>query len=211
MGRPSVFPTGVTSYNPEKCFNGYTLFQAQNKGVMLINMNGKVVRFWKDLQGFPTKMLPGGIILGQRGERDRTVSYQDKIDLVKVDWDGNVLWEFNKNEFIEDPNMAPQWMARQHHDFQFEGNPTGYYSPEVQAEKKDGKMLLLLHKNAYNKRIAKQELIDDYIIEIDKDGNKVWEWMASKHFNEFGFDEMAKNSIYRNPNVQAGYEDGIGD
>ncbi len=24
---PTVYPTGTTIYNPEKCWNGYTLFQ----------------------------------------------------------------------------------------------------------------------------------------------------------------------------------------
>ena len=25
MGQPSVFPHGTTIYNPEKCWNGYTI------------------------------------------------------------------------------------------------------------------------------------------------------------------------------------------
>ena len=42
MGRPTVYPTGVTVYKPEKCYNGVTLFPAAGYGAMLINMNGKV-------------------------------------------------------------------------------------------------------------------------------------------------------------------------
>jgi hypothetical protein len=40
---------------------------------------------------------------------------QDGVDLVQVDWDGNVVWRFNEYEYIEDPGEEPQWMARQHH------------------------------------------------------------------------------------------------
>ena len=29
MGHPTIYPTGVTVYNPEKCWNGFTIFQAQ--------------------------------------------------------------------------------------------------------------------------------------------------------------------------------------
>ena len=32
MGIPSVFPTGVTIYNPEKCWNGYTLLPLKKIG-----------------------------------------------------------------------------------------------------------------------------------------------------------------------------------
>ena len=53
MGKPTVHPTGTTIYDPEKCWNGYTLFQANEQGAMLIDMNGKVVHFWKELDGCP--------------------------------------------------------------------------------------------------------------------------------------------------------------
>ena len=29
----TVFPTGTTVYNPEKCFNGYTLYPSKTTGV----------------------------------------------------------------------------------------------------------------------------------------------------------------------------------
>ena len=66
MGRPNVFPTGTTVYYPEECWNGYTLFSAPKLGVNLINMNGKIVRHWKDMYGFPPKFLPGGHGGGQQ-------------------------------------------------------------------------------------------------------------------------------------------------
>ena len=37
MGQPLIFPHGVTVYNPEKCWNGYTI-------VPLINDRGAFVR-----------------------------------------------------------------------------------------------------------------------------------------------------------------------
>jgi len=46
-------------------------------------------------------------------------------------------------------------------------------------------------------------LLDDVIIEVDWDGNIVWEWCANEHFDELGFDEAAKNILFRNPNMRA--------
>ena len=40
MSYPTIYPTGTTLYDPEKCFNGYTVFQAKEHGALLIDMNG---------------------------------------------------------------------------------------------------------------------------------------------------------------------------
>ena len=134
MGKPTVHPTGVTIYKPEKCFNGYTVFPAPEHGVVLMDMNGGVVNFWDKLQAFPAKLLPGGQVFGSLGQRNVDYGYQDQTDLVQVDWDGNVVWKFDKLEYIEDPGYEPQWMARQHHDYQREGNPVGYYVPGMECK-----------------------------------------------------------------------------
>ena len=108
----TIFPTGVTIYNPEKCWSGYTIFQAAERGALLIDMNGNEVRMWEGLQGFPNKMLPGGYVMGSLGERNPKYGLQDQTDLVQVDWDGNIVWKFDRNEFIDDPGIPGRWMAR---------------------------------------------------------------------------------------------------
>lgn len=50
MGQPTVFPHGVTVYNPEKCWNGYTIVPLINDGVLLFDMNGNEIRRWKCMQ-----------------------------------------------------------------------------------------------------------------------------------------------------------------
>ncbi len=118
MGIPSVFPTGTTIYNPEKAWNGYTLMPIKKVGAVLIDMNGKVVKVWKNFQGFPNKLLPGGYIMGSLGIRDSNFSYQDQTDVAQIDWDGNVVWKFDHKEYVADEGHEPRWMARQHHDYQ---------------------------------------------------------------------------------------------
>ena len=77
MGSPNVYPTGVTIYDPEKCFNGYTLFNAPEVGTVLIDMNGGEVKIWDKLRGFPNKLMNGGYVFGHSGERDEKFGYQD--------------------------------------------------------------------------------------------------------------------------------------
>ena len=210
MTYPTVYPTGATVYNPEKCFNGYTIYQAKEVGALLVDMNGAEVKLWKGLHGFPNKILPGGYVMGHLGERPNAHGMQDQTDLVQVDFDGNVVWKFNQWEYIEDPGEEPQWMARQHHDYQREGNPVGYYVPGMDPLTDSGNTLILCHKNLVNPKISDKRLVDDVILEVNWNGDIVWEWQCSDHFDEYEFSEEAKNILCRNPNmVQSG--GGMGD
>ncbi|MFZ7101178.1 MAG: aryl-sulfate sulfotransferase [Peptococcaceae bacterium] len=202
MSYPNVYPTGVTIYNPEKCWNGYTILPAKELGALLINMNGAEVNLWEGLHGFPNKMLPGGYVLGHTGERPSRFGLQDQKDLVQVDWDGNIVWKFNKYEYVEDPGEEPQWMARQHHDYQREGNPVGYYVPGMDPFIDKGNTLLLVHKNHVVPQLSPYELSDDAIIEVTWDGDIIWEWVCCDHFEELGFSEAAKNILHRDPNLR---------
>ena len=208
MGTPSVHPMGTIIYKPEKCYNGYTLYQANEHGATLIDMNGGVVNHWHNLEGFPNKLLSNGDVFGCRGQRNSTYGWQDYKDLVQVDWNGRVRWEFKKNQYIEDPDHAPEWMARQHHDYQREGNPVGYYVPGMAAKIEGGNTLILPPTDVVVPEISLHKLISDRMIEVDWEGNIVWEWCIHDHFDELGFDEAAKNAIARNPNL---VKNGLGD
>lgn len=193
----TVYPTGTTIYKPDKCWNGFTVFPIKVTGeATLIDMNGNVVKQWKGVSGFPPKILPGGYLLGYIGTRPL---HQDSTAVVQVDWNDNVVWKFDRADEIKDPDKPAYWSARQHHDLQREGNPVGYYAPGLEPKTLHGNTLILAHKDVSNPRISNRPLEDDYIYEVTWDGRIIWEYLASDHFDELGFDEAAKNTIYRNP------------
>ena len=202
MGHPTIYPTGVTIYNPDKCWSGYTIMPVKELGALLIDMNGREVRLWKGLHGFPNKIFPCGHVLGSRGLRNGKYGMQDQVDLIQLDWNGKVVWEFNRLEYIEDPGEKAQWMARQHHDYQREGNPVGYYAPGLEPKTDSGNTLVLAHRNVFNKKISDKELLDDLIVEVDWNGEILWEWLCSDHFDEYDFREAAKNALCRDPNYR---------
>jgi hypothetical protein len=207
FARPSVFPTGVTVYKPEKCWNGFTVFSANVTGeITLIDMNGNVVKAWKGISGFPARLFPGGIVMGYIGTRPM---HQDSTALVQADWNGKILWKFDRADEIKDADKPAYWSARQHHDYQREGNPVGYYAPGLEPKTSSGHTIVLAHKDVNNPRISNRLLEDDYIYQVTWDGKIIWEWLASDHFDELGFDEAAKNTIHRNPswNSQRGAAD----
>jgi arylsulfotransferase ASST len=203
MGYPTVYPTGVTVFDPERAYGGYTIFQAASVGALLIDMNGREVQLWQGLQGFPNKLLPGGQVFGSTGERNPRHGAQDQLDLVQVDWDGRVVWRFDRLEHISDPGEAPRWMARQHHDYQRQGNPVGYYVPGQEPLIDRGNTLVLVHENVSDPRISEWPLLDDKIVEVDWSGKVVWQWRPVEHFDELGFDAEARAALRRNPNVRA--------
>lgn len=209
MGKPSVYPTGVTIFKSDATDSGYTLFRTET-GIMLIDMNGNLVKCWKGLDGMPPKLLPGGSVIGYTKNRDKRYCYQDSEDLTQVDWDGNIQWRFIKNELISDPSDEPRYMARHHHDFQRDGSTVGYYYPGCAPKLDSGNTLILTHTNVRNRDISDKLLIDDRVIEVTWDGETVWEWKASDHFDEFGFDGNAKNAIYNNPQMEH-FQDGVED
>src|SRR6516165_6324571 len=202
MGHPTIYPTGVTLYDPAKAWNGYTIFPAADLGALLIDMNGREVQLWNGLQGFPNKLLPDGQVFGSTGRRDPDHGFQDQTDLVQVDWEGNIVWRFSRLESISDPGQEPRWYARQHHDFQREGNPVGYYAPGQTPINYGGKTLLLVHEDVRNPKISDQPLLDDKLIEVSWEGEILWSWRAHEHFSELGFDDAAKEILSRDPGLK---------
>jgi hypothetical protein len=190
---PTVYPTGTTIYYPNRTWNGYTIFRIPgNEGDVLIDMNGREVRRWSHTAGYPARILPGGYFMGSMGNLS---PHQDLIALIQWDWDDNEVWRFDRLQQVETKDGNTIWAARQHHDWQREGNPVGYYTPGADPLVDRGKTLILAHKKLMAPAITDKRLDDDYIVEVSWDGDILWEWLASDHFNEFGFDDDARAAI----------------
>lgn len=204
---PSVYPTGTTIFQPDKTWNGYVIHDAPDgHGAVLIDMNGNVVKQWTSISSVPGpfRILPGGFVMG--GDTPRR-PHQEAIALIQLDWDGNEVWRYDQMEQVvtqgeenEEGEREPGetvWSSRQHHDWQREGNPVGYYAPGMEPQIASGKTLVLAHKNVTVPDISPRRLEDDYIYELSWDGEVLWDWLASDHVDELGFSERARNAIHR--------------
>jgi hypothetical protein len=78
MAEPSVYPTGVTRYDPAKAYNSYVLFSAADKVTRLIDLNGNVVHEWK-YAGFPSVFLDPKLSAGKRGHVQKLPRPVDQI------------------------------------------------------------------------------------------------------------------------------------
>ena len=197
--------------NLDKTCKGYTVYGYAGPAshADLIDMDGNVVKKWP-YGGFPVKMLPGGSLLCSKRRRigknpleynngkppegiegPQSPPYQDIVELLQVDWNDQVEWSYSD----WDDDRSGVMMSRQHHDYQREGNPVGYYAPGHEFVEK-GTTLILSHKNKLIPEICEKEIMDDVIYEVDWEGNLTgFEWHGTDHFEEYGFDDSAKKTI----------------
>jgi hypothetical protein len=121
--------------------------------------------------------LPGGVIVAAAGANP---PLQESRQLVQKDFDGKVMWSVD---------------ARQHHDWQREDFPAGYYSPGVTPSVTQGTTLLLTHETHTKPNVSGRALTDDRLIEVSWEGKINWEWTASDHIDEFKFSAEARKAI----------------
>ncbi|HKE82554.1 MAG TPA: aryl-sulfate sulfotransferase [Vicinamibacterales bacterium] len=192
----TVYPTGTTIYDPERAWNGYTVLSPlATPAVVVIDMNGDVVKRWEgfnDSAGGPARVLPGGVVIAASGAHP---PHQESLELVERDFDGKVLWQFSKSEQITTREGSTIWSARQHHDWQRDDFPAGYYSPENTPKIEAGNTLILTHTEHMQPKVADVMLEDDRLIEVSRTGEIVWQWVASDHIDELGFAADARQAI----------------
>jgi hypothetical protein len=121
------------------------------------------------------------------------------VELVQRDFEGHVIWRFDHNQQIPARDGKMIWSARQHHDWQRDDFPAGYYSPGVKPGNQGAKTLILTHTNDNRPTVASATLEDDRLIEVSWTGEVTWEWVASDHVDELGFSPAARNAIKAAP------------
>ena len=200
---PSVYPTGVTRYDPATAYNSYVIFSGQDKRTHLIDMNGNEVHRW-DAEGFPPVLLDPALTGGKRGNvllqlASVTGTSNEGNGLRnqaigELDWDSNVVWQWGSAGAAQDvyaapvegkaPSQVPGGSAKQHHDWRRLPN---------------GNTLVLANLVHPIKGFTAPQVLDDVIYEVNKQGDIVWKWVASEHLNEFGFSpaslKLVKDSL----------------
>jgi hypothetical protein len=178
---PSSLPPPLMG---EPC-NGYTLLSiGTGAGATLVDMAGNTVHNWS-VGGFPPAMRAGGSLAGCAALLPGAT---ECMQMQQVSWFGEPLWSFADWAGGGIATMA----ARQHHDFQQEGDSVGYYAPgQVVPER--GSILVLAYARRSRPEIRDAEIDDDVIYELDGFGNLTNVlWYGADHIEEFGLDEQAR-------------------
>lgn len=232
MGWSVNRPTGLTFHQPSLSTKGYTLVTPSNdRSAYLIDMGGCVVHRWQ----FDTidpgygRLLDNGNLLMSGSDPDLPEPPKDeptkppppfehhitrlggyKTTLQEVDWDGNIVWQYE--------NRA------QHHDFVRLANGNTVVPEWVELSEE-------LHKAVRGGHRLPRErlprLLGDDIVEVDPDGNEVkrthlwqlldpvkdpidgskrrWEWT---HLNGIDINERGDIAFSARTNNRVGVIDG---
>jgi hypothetical protein len=192
---PAVFPTGTTLYEPQKAYNGYTLFtpMGHSLAVHLINMNGQVVHEWTTpFLVMAARLLPNGnlVVVGfdpqkKPGRPGLAPFWMGGTAgfLVEMTWEGKEAFRHN------DRNM--------HHDALRLPNGNYLYLawekvPPALREKVRGGIKDSEHRDVpegeHPKTVAafqrfEKAMFNDVLVEITPQHKVVWVWQANHHLD----------------------------
>jgi hypothetical protein len=167
---------GLIAHEPERAFQGYTLFTPQFKGgpPLLIDMEGEVVHEWPTPlpTGYASLLASGNLLAlcrtrGDPGSARRFPVWQlvRAGAVMEIDWDGNVLWEVRRPDHHHDARLMRN------------GNVLMLCIEEVPGEvarRVRGGLPGTEHEGV---------MYSDRVVEITKQGEVVWEWHAWQHLD----------------------------
>lgn len=176
---------GLTACDPQRACPGYVVYSpiAGDGSVYAIDLDGNEAHRWKmplppGLWGYP---LPsGGLFYSGKIVKDETWGRFESWNAIKggaiieVDRDSNVVWEHRD--------------ADHHHDARrTDAGGAMYLSLEpVQAE-------LAKRVRGGHEADGPQQMWADVIVEVDRGGNRIWEWHAVEHLDperhQIGFND----------------------
>jgi hypothetical protein len=171
---PTVFPGGLTLSDPDKVYDGYTIYALEGLDkVFVLDIAGNEMHSW-NIAGLSehVKPLPKGrvlVLIKAKGESG--MLQMDDWDIWKeLDWDGNVLWEYR----------VPAPLYKFHHDIQRLSN---------------GNTLIIASRMRNIPSIAARDIQDDVIIEVTPSGEVLWWWSVVDHYDQLGLSTQAKKLI----------------
>jgi hypothetical protein len=173
-------PTELIQYDPEKASPGYTIFSPfRGKNTYLIDMEGNVVHSWPYPEGWSipgreavekhARLLRDGTLF--RGAVNRTASAGNGARYHQYSWDGELLWEYAEDR----PGYNP------HHDFLVIWNPKLEQRTLLYLATKQRTHDEIVALGADPSKSQNYQSNPDGVVEVDMDGNVIWEWNISDH------------------------------
>ena len=158
MATTEEIKAGITRYQPDKCDSSYVLYNSRDlETANLIDLEGNLIHSWSYPQGFSwhyAEILPNGHLAAIIKETEG----QNPGMLIELDWNSHLVRQFDV--------MA-------HHDLEYLDN---------------GNVIILCREYVDRPDIYVPQPTDpapttksDCYIEVNPDGETVWEWHADRH------------------------------
>lgn len=166
---------GVTIYDKEKAFQGYTLFAPMGcPDTWLMDMEGNMIHHWKmpERPGSYSKLLGNGNLLygckmdAEKRKRVGAEPFSGYGGIIReVDWNNRLIWEY------EDPFL--------HHDFYRMKNGNTMVLKWIEVPEEITKKV----KGGVPGTEEKGKIWGDAFEEITPEGKVAWSWIAHENLN----------------------------
>lgn len=173
---PTIFPTGVTIYDPEKAHNGLVGYDGRDGHARLVDMNGNEVKCWPYC-GMPPEMIDPALADGERGHillQGERHSFGNET-LLELDWDEKIVWRWGE--------QAPGGKVQQSHDV---------------ARLPNGNTLVMSRLPRVVPEISDEPIVDQAFYEVTPGGELAWQWLSADHVDEFYLPDKARDLLLSN-------------
>jgi len=168
LGAVKSFPKAgeLTIHQEDKAYAGFTLVPVTGTAeIHLINMQGEVLHMWP-IDADRARLLPNGNILvihGSRWGRNNSPWQEMRETITEYNWEGEVVWEYVADDVA-------------HHDLRRlpNGNTLFLGRAILPDELKD---------RIEHPQRRSPETRADSVIEVNPEGDIVWEWYAYDHLD----------------------------
>ncbi|MYF70297.1 MAG: hypothetical protein F4181_10200 [Proteobacteria bacterium] len=168
-------PTELIYHDAQRAYRGYTMFTpSRGRNTYLIDMNGEVIHTWPIPASWRdpeirenARLLDDGMLARSETVADGSTPGTYQL----VDWDGAVVWEYESAR--EDLSG--------HHDFRFIHNPKLGQRTLIYSATRETPHEKILALGADPALRESYDTRPDGLVEVDMDGNIVWEWNISDH------------------------------
>lgn len=189
---PTVYPTGTTIYKPRECYNSWILVRGDGyvpHVVFIMDMNGNVVHKWTT-GGLKTTRV--------RLTKDGSIIVIQKLPgwkhwgIVEYDWNGNIVFKY------EPPDLA-------HHDLR--KLPNGNYLTLLWCKVPQSFIRNLKTVETPSwlwgtiKRNEQPGMTGDRAIEVNPQGQIVWDWKSHEHLDGNIFSPISSLSDWTHTNT----------
>ncbi len=157
-----MIKTETRFWDSSKTYNGYTLF-GRGGTSWLVDFKGHVIHTWNI--GTNPRFTEAGTLLDAVGGNP-----DDQHSWIELDWNGNVVWQYSET----------RTNYHGHHDFAKIFNPKLGDSTFIYIANKDlsAQQCLDAGCDPSNDYTGAQM---DAVVEVDRQGNVVWEWCFFNH------------------------------
>ena len=167
------FGTGLIGWNPDKTFDGLTLFSTSlGTSIFVADMNGTIINRWDITEPgdaavvWVAELLENGnlfVIVHEPAGDAPLLVFKGGI-IKELDWDGNVVWQFDDSAQHHDASLLPNGNL-----LILRGEPV---PPDIVSRVQGGQP-----------GTEAEAMWTDYVVEVTLDGEVVWEWHAWEHLD----------------------------